>query len=159
MDDSFVYSGVSACMVGRYAEKLHPNVLERLMEIGQLAGVDTKEDVEKELYKLVTRLSIVQKEIDRLKVRYNDLTNKVREIALSQVQDMFSSTYVDAIKNKLKNFANTEFDDEFVKKVNQAFVDTGCITNMLSTNAKLEDITLIAMKYVMNSMKTLNSME
>ena len=49
-----------------YAEKLHPNALEKLMQIGQLAGVDTKEDVEKELYKLVTRLSIVQKEIDRL---------------------------------------------------------------------------------------------
>ena len=67
------------------------------------------------------------------------------------VSNIFATSYIGEFQKDIKR--HQEMDDKFVANMNESFKESGKPHEMLMRNCSLEDITLEAMNYLINSLR------
>ena len=135
-----------------YTSQLDKVAADKLKNAG-LSGIkyDAKK-LESDVFKDIMLYSIEKREYDRLEEAKNRLDERMEEEFKTITATEFANEYVKELVVRFK--AKAEFDDKFAEKVNDKFNHEERIPErMLIDNASLEDITLAAIKYLLNITK------
>lgn len=138
-----------------YTKDLHPSAAEKLKKIGLSAGMDMDfSKIESELFTDIMRYSVAKTEYDKIEKKMKDLDAELTAAFGDIITEIFSNTFSTTYTQQLiDNFKEKDFDDKFAERVNEAFISEGIPNDMLMRNARLEEITLAAIKYLLNVAK------
>lgn len=135
-----------------YTSQLDKVAAEKLKNAALSGTKYDAKKLESDVFKDIMLYSIEKREYDRLEEVKKRLDERMEEEFKTITANEFAEEYAKELVVRFK--AKTEFDDRFAEKVNDKFNhEERTPERMLMDNASLEDITLAAIKYLLNITK------